>query len=228
MGERITLTVTPRPAARAAEVLADAVAEADARVGSARVAIPGGSALAAVGPARIQLGAIWRRVRLTWSDERCVPVADVASNRGIALRTGALSDDDPPGLLLPLFLDGESGEAAAARSESALALSFDGVLDVALLGLGSDGHVASLFPGDRHVPGLRVAFVETSPKPPAKRITLTQSMLATASRAVVVATGESKRVALLRLLARDPALPASALSRISVVTDVDLGRSRSA
>lgn len=222
MAEPITLSVTSRPAARAAELIAEALAVADARTGSARLAIPGGSALAAVGPARVRLGVIWRRVRLTWCDERCVPSAHPHSNRGMAFRSGALSHEDPPRELLPLFLDRERPENAVARVERELTGKFDGGLDVALLGLGADGHVASLFPGAVLSGTARVVLATSSAKPPSRRITLTQSMLATAADAVVFASGESKRVALVRLLDRDPALAVSALPRVSVVTDIEL------
>lgn len=222
MAEAIALSVTSRPAARAAELIAAAVAVADARTGSARLAIPGGSALAAVRPARLRLGEIWRRVRLTWCDERCVPAAHPHSNRGTAFRTGALSYEDLPRELLPLLLDGERPEDAVARVERELTEGFDGGLDVALLGLGADGHVASLFPGTDLDGIARVALATSSAKPPSRRITLTQSMLATAAHAVVFASGESKRTALARLLDRDRSLAVSALPRVSVVTDVEL------
>ena len=105
--------------------------------------------------------------------------------------------------------------------ESALTEIFDGAVDVLLLGMGEDGHVASLFPGWSAPPGARVAFVAASPKPPPRRVTLTRSMLVNARCAILVATGEAKRSALDRLLAGDPALPAQGLPGLTVVTDLD-------
>jgi 6-phosphogluconolactonase len=103
-----------------------------------------------------------------------------------------------------------------------LRVEFEGALDVLLLGMGEDGHIASLFPS-RSLPdsGL-VAHVSDSPKPPLDRITLTPAALATASRAVLSAFGESKREPLRRLLAGDQTLPAQALKGLVVVTDLDL------
>ena len=106
--------------------------------------------------------------------------------------------------------------------ESALDRDFDGALDVVLLGLGEDGHVASIFPGQASSAG-RVAFVPASPKPPPERITLTRAFLATARETVLLATGEAKREALSRLLAGDPALPAHGLPGLTIVTDLALG-----
>lgn len=195
-----------------------------------RLAIPGGSALAVATAARAALGRDWSRIALTWVDERCVPGAAEDSNRGAARRAGLLEPgEDPraapaPARVLPLFEDGETPAEAVARVESRLAAELGGQLDVLLLGMGEDGHVASLFPG-RPVPAeVRVVHVADSPKPPADRITLTRPMLETARHAVLLATGEAKREALERLLAGDPTLPAQGLPGLIVVTDLELDR----
>jgi 6-phosphogluconolactonase len=208
----------------------DAVREAAALLAEAlepferaRLAIPGGSALAALGPTRKALGSSWSSIRLTWVDERCVAFEHPESNRGEAYRSGALSPEDPPACEVPLLLDGEAREEALERVRLHLQRDFEGALDVLLLGIGDDGHVASLFPGRAPPTDPLVAFVPDSPKPPAERLTLTPGMLQTASCAVVLATGEPKRDALRRLVSGDPTLPASALRRVVVVTDLDLG-----
>jgi 6-phosphogluconolactonase len=161
-------------------------------------------------------------VRLTWVDERRVPFQDPDSNRGEAYRLGHLAAGDPPLLELPLYLDGETGDQACRRVAASLADDFGGGLDVLLLGLGEDGHSASLFPG-RPWPGASVHPVEDSPKPPPGRITLGLSLLRTAPAAVLLTLGQGKAAALGRLLQGDPALPASALPDLLVVTDLDLG-----
>lgn len=206
-------------------VAADPAAEAAARLasvfesigGPVRLAVAGGSALDVL--SKCSLDPMWPRLELTWVDERWVPVADAASNRGAALaRTRA----PLASVLLPLVVDGELGqpERAVARVESELASRWRGALDVTLLGLGEDGHVASLFPGrpfDRE--GARVMLVHDAPKPPAARITLTLSTLRTARTHLVYAVGAGKRDAIARLLAGDPALPASHLDGVVIVTD---------
>ena len=83
---------------------------------------------AMLGAARAQLGAAWRRVLLTWVDERCVPLADAGSNRGAAFRSGALDACDPPADLLPLFEAGERGEEALKRVVVERVLSGDATL----------------------------------------------------------------------------------------------------
>lgn len=219
--ETARLLCADDPFEAAGALLADAVGAVDRSRGATRLAIPGGSALAALGAARRRLGDAWRRVLLTWVDERCVPLAHEESNRGAAYRAGFLGARCAPARELPLFLDGERGEEAAARVESGLGEIFDGALDVLLLGMGEDGHVASLFPGWSAPPGARVAFVASSPKPPPQRVTLTRSMLVTARCTILVAAGETKRAALERLLGGDPTLPAQGLPGLTVVTDCD-------
>jgi 6-phosphogluconolactonase len=192
-----------------------------------RLAIPGGSALPAAAYSRAALGADWNRVALTWVDERCVSVDQAESNRGAARKLGlldrelAVPERPAPRLVLPLFESDETPSAAVERVTRGLARDFDGGLDVLLLGMGEDGHVASLFPGRREPDSGSVAHIADSPKPPADRITLTRSMLQTACWSVLVAIGESKRPALERLLAGESRLPAHGLVGLTIVTDLD-------
>ena len=211
------------PERECGRVLAAAILDVDAANGSARVAIPGGSAVAAIGAARQQLGDAWPRMRLTWVDERCVPSDRHDSNRGAAYRAGLLDDAHPPAVELPLYAAGESGPDAVARVEAGLAAEFDHGLDVLLLGIGADGHIASIFPGTVFPDGAHAAWVRDSPKPPPERITLTPLVLTTARVSLILAIGEAKRNALERLRVRDPTLPASALPNLTVVTDLDIG-----
>jgi 6-phosphogluconolactonase len=213
------------------EVLSESTADAaGARVAAAllaagdraRLAIPGGSALAAM-PAVLRAlpERARRRLRLTWVDERCVDPDDPASNHGAARRAGLVPDD--LAAALPLWQAGDDPTAAQTRVAAGLARDFAGGLDVALLGLGEDGHVASLFPGH---PALQaagpVAYLADAPKPPPRRMTLTLDCLRRAGLAVLLALGEGKRAALTRLLRRDPALPTSSLERLIVVTDLEI------
>lgn len=206
-------------AASAGERLARAIAAADARRGACRLAISGGSALAALPYALKDMPeGTWSRVQLTWADERCVALADPASNRGAYKALGL----PPLALELPLWEDGDDPESALRRVSRALADALGGGLDVVLLGLGEDGHVASLFPGHPAcAASAAVVHVDDSPKPPPRRMTLGLPLLRATPRAIMLAAGEGKRAALRRLLARDPALPASALPDLTIVTDLD-------
>jgi 6-phosphogluconolactonase len=220
------VVIDARPFERAGELLAAALEAVLAEREQVRLAIPGGSALEAVRQAQLRIGRAWRRVRLTWVDERCVPLEDEASNRGAAARRGLLTTADGAGgesgaaYVLPLYENGETPAQAVGRVERAWKEELCEGLDVVCLGMGPDGHVASLFPGARPTRAEAwVAHVANSPKPPPSRITLTRAALATAQRVVLVAAGREKRDALARLLAGDPAMPALGLPGMVVVTD---------
>ena len=188
-----------------------------------RLGIAGGSVTKAVGVVRTLLGpAEWAQLSLTWVDERLVPESSDDSNRGAAYRSGALSKEMPARHELPLVLDEETGEAAVQRVSATFARDFDGVLDLALLGMGEDGHVASLFVGHRLLEETThgFAWLDDSPKPPKGRVTMTRKILAHPElKRFVLATGEGKRPALQRLLAGDTTLPMARLGALTVVTD---------
>lgn len=138
----------------------------------------------------------WQRIQLIASDERCLPV-------GHAERNDRMIGDafGPLGYTLVSFPAEQGAEAAARAMEPRVA----GLVPfkVALLGLGEDGHTASLFPGQDAVaasPDL-VAPVHDSPKPPPDRVTLTLRALATADVIAFLVTGAGKRDALAALLA---------------------------
>ena len=211
------------PADDAAQLVAGWLEQAHARQGFSRLGIAGGSALKAVERLKALLSSTtWRALRLTWVDERVVPVASPDSNRGAVERSGVLST--PPGLVLPMVLDGEAGAAACARFGPEFERRFDGALDVALLGMGEDGHVASLFPGHALLDTAGVvAHLDDSPKPPPARVTLTLDVLRhPRTKRVVLAAGVGKRAALLGLRANDVSLPVSRLGALTVVTDQPL------
>lgn len=212
-----TLELSAAPFEGAARRLADAVAGCAAEEGRVRLAIPGGSAAVTATRAAQLLSARgfdFERLYLTWVDERCVPARAPESNRG------ATSFVPAPGVELPLFLDGEQPAEAVARVRRELGVTFQNALDVVLLGMGADGHIASLFVDRPPLEGL-VGYVGDSPKPPRERITLTRELLRTARHTVLVAAGEEKRMAVTRLLAADASLPATGLPGLVVCTDLE-------
>ena len=201
-------------ARRAAEVLAAAIDGARTIHGVAHVALSGGSAARAfdlLGPLLPE----WRNVHLWYGDERVVPLDDPESTHRLA--TGTL--EAPGAVWHPLAVDlGCEGAAAAYAEELG-----DTVLDVALNGMGPDGHTASLFPGhpQLHATGVAVC-VRDSPKPPPERMTLTLDKLNEARRIVLLVTGAEKAPMLARVLAgSDPDVPASLLARdrLEVIAD---------
>src|SRR3954447_14969113 len=198
-----------------ADLLANAI-DADRTVrGRAHVALSGGSTVGQVYRALGPKLPDWRDVHLWYGDERVVPLDDPESTHRLA--TGTL--DAPDAVWHPLAVDlGCEGAAAAYAEELG-----DTVLDVAINGMGPDGHTASLFPGHPmlHAEGIAVC-VRDSPKPPPERVTLTLGKLNEARRILLLVTGAEKAPMLARVLAGpDPELPASLLARdrLEVIAD---------
>jgi 6-phosphogluconolactonase len=191
-------------ARRAAEWALDAVRER----GVFTLAIPGGSVARAFLPALDDAAFPWERTALFWVDERAVPIDDAESNVGMA-RT--LLADSRAGALArwhPIDIGADVEASARAYSDRLVGqLGTPPVIDLILLGVGEDGHVASLFPA--HPPGGGwVAAVHNAPKPPPHRATLTFATLAAARRICIAALGEGKaKVAVALLEERAPELP---------------------
>ena len=136
----------------------------------------------------------WGRVVVLFGDERCVAPEDAESNFRMARE--ALLDRVAP--LTVHRMPGELGPEAAAALYSAVVDSLR-PLDLVLLGVGEDGHTASLFPGHPEVGARGSAVgVRAAPKPPADRVSLTLEVLREARRVLVLATGAGKRDAVAR------------------------------
>jgi 6-phosphogluconolactonase len=201
-------------AARVAEVMAAAIDGARTIRGAAHVALSGGSlsrAYELVGPELPD----WRDVHLWYGDERCVPLDDEESNHRLATRS--LQAPDATWHPVPTQLGCD--EAAAAYAQEIA----DVTLDVAVNGMGPDGHTASLFPGFPEVQadGTCVA-VHGAPKPPPDRVTLTLPKLNASHRILLVVAGAAKAPLLARVLAGpDPEVPASLLDRerLEIIAD---------
>lgn len=149
-------------------------------------------------------GIDWSRVHLFWGDERCVPPDHPDSNFGMAKRTLI----DPAGVPESNWhrMPGEcSPDDGAAVYEQALEQFFGAEMtfDVLHLGMGADGHTASLFPDSAALieSSRRVAAAQAPPGAPVRdRLTLTRPALSTARLCLVAATGEAKRAAFGRVL----------------------------
>jgi 6-phosphogluconolactonase len=135
----------------------------------------------------------WSHWHLFLGDERCLPPEDPERN-SLAI-AHALTDRVPVPREQCHWIAAELGpEAAAKRYESAIATHLP--FDLVLLGMGEDGHTASLFPGHPVPPERKVMAVYGAPKPPSERVSLTPLALAEAPERLVLVTGSSKRDAL--------------------------------
>lgn len=144
------------------------------------------------------------RVHFFWADERCVPPTHAESNFRIA-RELLFAPLKIPENQIHRVHGEDSPEAAAKLAEAGIRrvapASSDGqpVLDLIFLGLGEDGHTASLFPGEPETVAASKAVyraVKNSPKPPPTRITLGYPAIAAARRVWMLASGTEKEAAL--------------------------------
>ena len=155
------------------------------------------------------------RVRFFWADERCVPPQDPESNFRIAQELLFLPLGIPENQICRVRGE-DPPDIAAARAEADIVrharLNNAGqpVLDLIFLGLGEDGHVASLFPGepeDRKSSPAIFRAIYNSPKPPPNRISLGYGPIAAAQAVWVLASGAGKEKALYQSLQPDGATP---------------------
>ena len=169
-------------AERAAEVLATALDASRTVHGVAHASLAGGSTPLRAYELLGERLPDWSDVHFWFGDERCVPPDDEESTfRMVRERL------DVPGAEIHRCRGELGPDAAAAEYADALR---DVVLDVALLGMGPDGHTASLFPGHEALRAEGIAVgVRNSPKPPPERVTLTLPYLNSARRIVLLTTG---------------------------------------
>ncbi|HUZ88998.1 MAG TPA: 6-phosphogluconolactonase [Candidatus Acidoferrales bacterium] len=167
---------------------------ADLRDGARTLVLAGGSTPRSAYELLAAMDLEWGRVLILFGDERCLPPTDPESN--YAMAKGALLDKIAPAGVLRIAA--ELGPEVAASDYDRL-LQDMGQLDLVLLGMGEDGHCASLFPDSPQLQSTAlVAAVRGAPKPPAERVTLTLRAFNEARRVVFMATGQGKAVALQR------------------------------
>ena len=228
----VSIEILPDVAAlaeRGADLFALAAQEAAAARGAFTVALSGGHAprplYALLARQQFAQKIPWRRVHLYWGDERCVPPDDQQSNYGMAYEAFIRHVPIPPENVRRMRGEDEPEEAARAYERllsqpPALAASSQAdlpVLDFVLLGLGPDGHTASLFP---HSPALaeegRLVVVNEG-QGTGKRLTVTYPVLNAARRVVFLVGGAEKAgmvAEVLEGLRAPEAVPSQAVSPV--------------
>ena len=187
---------------RLADLLASELRTALSMNDTASLAVPGGTTPGPIFDSLCGVDLDWDRVRVMLTDERWLPEDSERSNTRL-LRQRLLTDRAAKAVYVPLYADASTPEDKLDDLSQTVAEALP--LSVALLGMGTDMHTASIFPGaDRlehalHGDDLLVAM--RAPGAPEPRITLSAKVLQDAMRCHIVITGSEKRAALER--ARD-------------------------
>jgi 6-phosphogluconolactonase len=222
------IDVSADPAALAQRVAQWIVDLACAAPGRFAIALSGGSTpkrlyqLLAAPPLRDQLP--WPRVHLFWGDERCVPWDSADSNYGMAHDAMLSHVPIPPENVhgIPFRVN----PAAAAEEYERVLKSYYGaatldpvrpLFDIVLLGMGPDGHTASLFPGKPALDEERrwaIEVPEPGLNPYVPRVTLTYPTLDSSKSAVFVAAGADKAAMMRRALGGERDLPSARIAPV--------------
>ena len=151
----------------------------------------------------------WPHVQIYFGDERCVPDEDAQRNDKMAHDTLLAHVPIPSENIHPIPAELGAQEAAARYAP---VLERIARLDLTLLGMGEDGHIASLFPGNPATgSSTTVVPVFNSPKPPAERVSLGMSTLNESRQKIFLVAGAGKRTALEQIM-RGVALPAARIT----------------
>lgn len=205
--------VYPEPALlqqRAAQGIARLAAEAISARGAFRVVLAGGNTPRAVYELLRSIKTTWQAWHIYFGDERCLPSGHAERNSTMASQAWLAHVDVPAPQIH--VIPAELGAEEAARQYAASIESLE-MFDLVLLGLGQDGHTASLFPGqdygsERHQPA--ALAVHQAPKPPADRVSLSAWRLGAASRVWFFVTGVDKALAVRRWRSGE-GIPAAAI-----------------
>jgi len=176
---------------------------------------------------------LFQDIHFFWGDERCVPPTDPESNYAIARQLLLEPLKIPAGQIHRLRGEGPEALALtdAVRDITSVAPVVKGqpVLDLIFLGMGEDGHVASLFPGepDEVLRNDAVYRAVTAVKPPPRRITLGYAAIAAATEVWVIASGAGKEGALKESLSPGGKTPLARVlhsrTQTKVLTDIKAG-----
>ena len=186
-GAELARAVAARILQRARDSIADH--------GVFRIVLAGGSTPVAVYRELADAGADWSRWEIYYGDERCLPAGNAARNSVMALHNWLGRVAIPSGNIHTIRA--ELGPAVAAR-DYATVVAQTLPFDMVLLGMGADGHTASLFPGHRHDEAELVHAVLDAPKAPPERVSLGLAALNAAHEVLVLISGRDKSSAVQR------------------------------
>ena len=164
--------------------------------------------------------ALYQGLHIWWSDERFVDRSSAEQNSSPVLNSVTNKN-----VTIHMLRASDEVENIDIAVEDYLAQLGENFMDLTVLGLGPDGHIASLFPGAAHIDRLeKVIAITDSPKPPAVRATFTLSMINTSTLVWIIAAGASKADAVTKIIEGDLSIPASyvrAADHTRLIADTD-------
>lgn len=173
-----------------ARIIAARARSAIEKIGAFKIVLAGGTTPGKVYGQLASFEADWPHWHIYFGDERCLPADHPDRNSVMAARTWLDRVHIPEEQIHPIPAElGPRKAADAYEQEVARALPFD----LVLLGMGEDGHTASLFPGHRHEPERLVHPVFNAPKPPPQRVSLSLRALNDSHAVIILITGSAKR-----------------------------------
>jgi 6-phosphogluconolactonase len=233
--ETVSIFATPELLAlAAAEAFANVVRESVDAKGRCTIALAGGStprALCAILASSYKHRIPWDQVHLFWGDERFVPPDDASSNYGMTRKTLLDHIEIPKTNIHPISTDAATADMASSEFDRELHRFWNSALptfDLIFLGLGLDGHTASLFPGTAEIVTTDIWAIHTiSPIEPRDRISLTLPVINNSARVYFLIEGVEKAGVVKRLFddkktdsgARIPASKVSAKTELRYFLD---------
>jgi len=199
---------------RACQRILHAADQAIAARGRFRLVLAGGHTPKKTYQRLNDVDADWHRWQIYFGDERCLPAGDPQRNSEMAARVWLNRINMPTANIH--IIPAELGPHEAAQQYEPLvrqALPFD----LALLGLGNDGHTASIFPDAPHLAKALVQPVLQAPKAPSQRVTLSAAALSQSREILVLVTGREKR-AVLKAWQQGEPLPISTIKPMGCMT----------
>lgn len=193
---------------RSRDIMLEKINTAIAERGLCTIALSGGSTPKPLYEALSRQQLPWDKIHIFWGDERYVPPDDPESNQLMARTAWLDRVAIPEGNIHPMPTDEADPAVAASKHEQELQLFFQvpagefPVFDIILLGIGDDGHTASLFP---HTETLKVSdrLVTVGNKDGQSRITFTYTLINQARYVIFVVAGATKQAALAQIFAPD-------------------------
>jgi 6-phosphogluconolactonase len=205
-------------ASQAAALILQHAAAAIRQHGEFRLVLAGGGTPHQVYQMLSQAAEDWTRWQLYFGDERCLPAEHADRNSYMATTSWLNHVAIPADNIHPIPAELGAGIAAERYAE---VIENARPFDLVLLGIGEDGHTASLFPGQHHLETEAVHAIHDAPKPPPDRVSLSRASLSDSRDVLVLVSGASKRAAVQRWQAGEdlPIAGITAHHRLTVLLD---------